>query len=251
MKAVRAPGTAYQVHLPSFEGPLDLLLHLVRDAKLDITEISLAAVAHQYFAYLETMHKLDVEIESSYLVVFAQLLELKSRLLLPEPEMDDGPLPDLFAEEDQENAEPALVDRLEAYALVKEAAEWLAGREASSFARYPRPTGMAPADEPELDLSLAALVAAMRRLEASPRAPRPPAQVEKVALSVPERVKELWAWLVKRPFARFRELLGARPTRPLMVVTFLALLELARRRKVTLRQQETVGEIEVTRRDEE
>jgi len=251
--ALRAPASSWQVHLEQFEGPLDLLLHLVRDARLDITEIALAAVARQYFAYLETMHRLDVEIESSYLVVFAQLLELKSRLLLPDEPVGDEQLDLDFGEEDSDAApreSDPLVDRLAAYALVKEAAGWLAAREASSFARYPRPTGLALADEPELEVSAEALAAAMRRLEASPRAPRDPVSVERVTLSVPERVKELWHLFIRQPLARFRELLGARPTRSLVVVTFLALLELARRRKVSLRQETTLGEIEVTRRED-
>ena len=253
MNALRAPSSAWRVQLTGFEGPLDLLLHLVRDAQLDLTEISLAAVAQQYFAYLETMQRLDVEIESSYLVVFAQLLELKSRLLLPDDPVEDEQLFLDFGEEETDAApreSDPLVDRLAAYALVKDAAEWLAGREASAFARYPRPTGMAWPDEPELEVSAEALAAAMRRLEASPRAPRDPVAVEKITLSVPERVRELWSLFVRQPLARFRDLLGARPTRPLVVVTFLALLELARRRKVTLRQETTVGEIEVTRREE-
>lgn len=253
MTAVRAPSSAYQVSLAEFEGPLDMLLHLVREARLDITEISLAAVAQQYFVYLEQMHRLDVEIESSYLVVFAQLLELKSRLLLPDEPEDDGPFMLDFGEDDTEGAprdEDPLVDRLAAYALVKEAAEWFRLREASSFARYPRPTGMEYADEPELDVSVDALAQAMRRLEASPRAPRPPASIEKITLSVPERVKEIWGQLVGRPFSRFGDLLGECPSRPMIVVTFLAVLELARRRRVTLRQLETVGEIEIVKRDD-
>ena len=252
MTALRAPTSNWQVHLEQFEGPLDLLLHLVRDSRLDITEIALAAVAQQYFSYLENMHRLDVEIESSYLVVFAQLLELKSRLLLPEEPGHDEQLELDFEEESDaapRESDP-LVDRLAAYALVKEAAGWLAAREASSFARYPRPTGMAYADEPELEVSAEALAAAMRRLEASPRAPRDPVAVEKVTLSVPERLRELWNLFIRQPLARFRDLLGARPTRNMVVVTFLALLELARRRKVSLRQETTVGDIEVTRRED-
>lgn len=253
MTGVRAPATAYQVSLAAFEGPLDMLLHLVREARLDITEISLAAVAHQYFAYLEQMHRLDVEIESSYLVVFAQLLELKSRLLLPDEPEDDTPYMMLdFGEDDHDGApseDDPLVNRLESYEMVLEAGEWLRKREASSFARYPRPTGLAPPDEPELDVSADALAAAMRRLEASPRAPRPPASIEKISLSVPERVKEIWVHLTGRPFSRFADLLGEVPTKPMVVVTFLAVLELAKRRKVTLRQEETVGEIEITKID--
>ncbi|MGI5845000.1 MAG: segregation and condensation protein A [Candidatus Xenobium sp.] len=253
MKPLRAPASTWQVYLDQFEGPLDLLLHLVRDAQLDITEIALAAVAQQYFSYLETMHRLDVEIESSYLVVFAQLLELKSRLLLPEDPGGDEQLDLDFGEEESDAApreSDPLVDRLAAYALVKEAADWLASREATSFARYPRPSGLPFPDEPELEVSVEALAAAMRRLESSPRAPRDPVAVEKMVLSVPERIRELWSLFIRQPLTCFRDLLGARPTRSLVVVTFLALLELARRRKVTLRQQTTVGDIEVKRLEE-
>ena len=94
----------YKVQLPFFQGPLDLLLNLVEESELDITEISLAEVTGQYREYLELLGQLDVEIESSYLVVFAQLLELKSRLLLPEPEPDDCHLFGFEEEPDEDEA---------------------------------------------------------------------------------------------------------------------------------------------------
>ncbi|MEW6283480.1 MAG: segregation/condensation protein A, partial [Candidatus Eremiobacterota bacterium] len=83
LKLARAQEWAYRVDLPGFNGPLDLLLHLVGQSKLDITAISLAAVADQYRAYLESLQQMNLEIESEYLVVFSQLLEIKSRVLLP------------------------------------------------------------------------------------------------------------------------------------------------------------------------
>ena len=97
----------YKVELPFFQGPLDLLLSLVEESELDITEISLAAVTGQYREYLELLGQLDVEIESSYLLVFAQLLELKSRLLLPEPEPDDS---HLFGFEEEPDEDDLVVD---------------------------------------------------------------------------------------------------------------------------------------------
>ncbi len=237
--------SAYRVRLDAFEGPLDLLLHLVREAKLDISEISLAQVAQQYFAYLESMQQLDVELESSYLVVFAQLLELKSRLLLPSEVGDDEE--ERVAWEEGEEEEPSLVQKLSDYARIKEAAGWLSQREEFSLACYPRPLPMVCADEPEIELSLESLVRTMRRLERSSRAPRQAVAVAKIVLSVPERMEQLWQALLRRPLTQFSQLLGQRPHRDLVVVTFLALLELAKQRKILVYQEKTVGEIRVVK----
>jgi len=248
-----SPQTNYRVHLPVFEGPLDLLLSLVDKEKLDITEISLAAVASQYQAYLESLERLNLELESSYVVVFAQLLEIKSRVLLPDPPVevlpevwidDGGPSP-------EEVAENNLVEQLKAYKLLKEAADWLGQREVSSLARYPHPCELAEPDIPELDVSLAALTSAWVRLDTSLKAPRAPVELKRIEISVPERVQQLWAWLTKKPRALWSELLGQKPTRQLAVVTFLALLELARRNRVRLAQEKMLtDEIEVTLRED-
>ena len=235
--------TSYRVHLEQFDGPLDLLLHLVREAKLDITEISLALVAEQYFAYLETMQQLDVELESSYLVVFAQLLELKSRLLLPYEESEDESDGDEFVGDDEWGNEPSLVQKLNDYALVKEAAGWLSKREDEALACYARPLPLSLDITPDLDVSLDALVRAMRRLERSSRAPRAAVSVAKIVLSVPERIEQLSALFNSRSRALFSYLVGDAPSRDMIIVTFLALLEMVRQRKVTLTQEHTVEDI--------
>lgn len=244
-----SPSTNYRVQLPLFEGPLDLLLSLVDKEKLDITEISLAAVASQYQAYLESLERLNLELESSYVVVFAQLLEIKSRVLLPDPPVEL--LPDVMITEEgltpEEAAQHDLVEQLKAYKLLKEAADWLGQREVSSLARYPHPCELAEPDVPELDVSLSALAAAWVRLDTSLKGPRAPVELKRIEISVPERVQQLWAWLTKKPRALFSELLGQKPTRQLAVVTFLALLELARRHRVRLAQEKMLtDEIEVT-----
>ncbi len=247
------PSTNYRVHLPAFEGPLDLLLSLVDKEKLDITEISLAAVASQYQAYLEGLERLNLELESSYVVVFAQLLEIKSRVLLPDPPVefmpevwidDGGPSP-------EEQAENNLVEQLKAYKQLKEAADWLGQREVSSLARYPHPCELAEPDVPELDVSLAALASAWVRMDTSLKGPRVPVELKRIEISVPERVQQIWNWLTKKPRALFSELLGHKPNRQLAVVTFLALLELARRHRVRLTQEKMlVDELEVTLRED-
>lgn len=238
----------YQVQLPFFEGPLDLLLSLVEQSELDITEISLAAVTGQYREYLDLLGQLDVEIESSYLVVFAQLLELKSRLLLPvvEPE-DDGMMP-----QDQEPDEDDLVTRLREYQRLKKAAQWLAEREQQSLARYPHPSGLSEPETPLLSVSRRSLyLAALRILR--PRKPfKEPIGYRKVELSVPERVEEIWSQLQgARRRVPFSELLRREGDRKgLVVVTFLALLEMARRDRVTLYQESCHSELECEIRDE-
>lgn len=240
--------SAYRVHIEQFEGPLDLLLHLVREAKLDITEISLAQVAQQYFAYIQAMPQLDVELESSYLVVFAQLLELKSRLLLPFTDVSDADCGDAWedgAGAAADYAENSLLKKLADYAAIKEAALWLSRREDASLCCYPRPLPMMCTARPVLDVSLDALVRTMRRLTRSSRSPHPAVTVAKIVLSVPERIEQIWKLLGAKPEYGFAELLGDEPTRDLVIVTFLSLLELAKERKITVSQAGTVGEIRI------
>ncbi len=237
----------YKVQLPCFEGPLDLLLSLVEESELDITEISLAQVTGQYREYLELLGQLDVEIESSYLVVFAQLLELKSRLLLPEPEPDEDHLFGFEVEPDEDD----LVTRLREYQKLKKAANWLAEREGQSLARYPHPSGLSEPETPILHLTLRSLhIAALRCLK--PRIPfKAPIDYKKVELSVPERVEQIWETLQtaqrdeKDSRTTFSQLLRSQKRdKPLVVVTFLALLEMARRDRIELFQESHMSEIE-------
>lgn len=243
--------SAYNVSLEQFEGPLDLLLHLVRDARLDITEISLAAVAHQYFAYLENLRRLDIELESSYLLVFAQLLELKSRYLLPEEVYDDqlelGFVYDTAPDEDD-----PLVERLSAYALVKEAALWFSDQEALSQSMFAHPVlPEAINTEIELIVSLDDLAYTMSRLEQMAKVSAPKtAEVQRIVISVPEMMKKLWERFIKKPIAKFSSIIGRKPSREMIVVTFLALLELAKERRLHLEQNVTAGDIEITRLSE-
>lgn len=244
LKLTRTEQSNYQVELPQFNGPLELLLTLVGQAKLDITAISLARVADQYRSYLETLQGLNVEIESSYLVVFAQLLEIKSKLLLPptdEPEEESDAV-----DRDEAMKDPAqeLVEKLKEYASFKEAADWLAEREGASAARYPRNAALPELDWPELEVSADSLADAMRRLDLAPRAPRAPVSVEKISFSLPERIGQILTRLFERPRWFFKELLEGRRGKAWIVVTFLAVLEMARRQQVHLEQE--ADEIEVS-----
>lgn len=243
LKLNRTEQSNYQVELPQFNGPLELLLTLVGQEKLDITAISLARVADQYRTYLETLQGLNVEIESTYLVVFSQLLEIKSRLLLPpvEEEYDQDTI-----DPTQGLQDPAeeLVEKLKEYQAFKQAADWLAEREAGSSARYPRNAALPELEWPELEVSTLSLADAMRRLDLAPRAPRAPVSVEKISFSLPERIGQILTRLFERPRWFFRELLEGRRGKAWIVVTFLAVLEMARRQQLHLNQSE--DDIEVT-----
>ena len=241
---LKTANSEYRVQLKEFEGPLDLLLYLVRKAQLDITEISLATVAQQYFEYLECMQSLNIEIESSYIVVLAQLVELKSRLLLPqgceeeEPVWDTSDLLDPQAASELEEGSASLVKRLSLYALVKEASDWLGNREELTLARYVRPQGPeADLTLPlELQVSLEALASAFQRLNKLGANALRPVKLERVRLSVAERVQQLRQELQPGRQYPFLELLGPEPSRAYLVVTFLALLEMVKEALLALHQ---------------
>ncbi len=248
-------GAGYRVHLPFFEGPLDLLLSLVEQSELDVTEVSLAEVTGQYREYLELLGQLDIEIESSYLLVFAQLLELKSRLLLPPTESDEDP----FLGQDCDDGEDDLLLRLKEYQRLKRAALWLSDHESQSLARYPHPTGLSEPETPLLDVSARSLHRAALRL-LKPRRPfKEPIGYRRMELSVPQRVEEIWQRLEDKAHrtgsgrTRFSELLQDREGEPraLVVVTFLALLEMARRERITVHQARQSDEIECEPRSKE
>ena len=246
----------WQVKLDIFEGPLDLLLYLVTKEQLDITAISLARVADEYFAYLKTLQMaaleaqaagFDLDVESEYLVVFACLLELKSRLLLP-PE-PDAEMPDGFDLE-RDTEEHDLLERLKEYKRYKEASNQLQDRERQSLQMFPRP---AMEDEPlevdenvGLDVSLPDLLEALRKLlESNQRRKRSNRglRLQRVAVSVPQRMKEILASLADRGEAglrtQFMELFEDEVSRPEIIVTFLAVLELARLRRIRVSQEPT------------
>ena len=103
----------YEVKIDNFEGPLDLLLHLIKESKVDIWEISIADIAEEYLAYIQKMEKLNLDIASEYLVMASELIEMKSRMLLPRQEKDVG-------EEEEEDPKERLIRRLVEYQKYKE-----------------------------------------------------------------------------------------------------------------------------------
>ncbi len=231
--------TAYCVRLEVFEGPLDLLLTLIRREQLDITAVALAQVTHQYVAYVGQLESIDPAALAAFCEVASTLMLIKSRALLPRP-----PAPPIDEDADAQ----LLVERLRAYRQYKQAAEVLQRREHGglrAFVRSAPPPDLPPRLEPSgvslVDL-VAAFEAALAEVEAEP-AP-PPAAAPPPRLRLADRLADIRDLLRRQGRVTFREaLLGARRDREYVVVSFLAVLELLRRGWVRATQPELFGEI--------
>jgi segregation and condensation protein A len=216
-----------------FSGPLDLLLQLVESRQLPITAVSLRAVTEQFLAALETVEAHRPELLADFLVVASRLTVLKARALLPHHDVAD------------EDA-ASLVQDLERYRAFRDAAAWLQARAAAGLRCWTRPAlprapRAAPSGDPDQLLRALARWARRQRPVALPLRWTPVVSLTAMIARIRERLAG---------HRTFRELLGARPTRPEVVAGLLALLVLARRRVVTLEQAEPFGEIWVQRTDE-
>ncbi len=245
-------GSAYPVSLPAFQGPLDLLLHLIEREELDISEISLVGVTDQYLRTLALLEELEPGAIADFLMVASRLLFIKSRMLLPKPSSDD--------DEEEDSADDLLRQLLE-YKRFKEVANQLRSREEAGLRVYVR-TAPRPALERRLDMSdvdLADLNAALRRaLERIPTDPPIP-RVRVYAITVAEQIDNVRSYItdaVERArrdpatadqpaSVSFVELLSQRQTRVEVIVTFLAVLELIKQRELVAVQSNTFGEIEL------
>lgn len=235
----RAP---YAVKLDVFEGPLDLLLYLIEKEELDIYDIPIARVTEQYLEYLEAMSCLDLDLASEFLVMAATLMDIKARMLLPPPATEVAPETD-----ENRAADPRqeLVDRLLEYRRFKQLAEELRQRERAQALTFGRgdgetETAAGVAILPD-GLSVFDLVGALRDVLAEVREP-PVGEVCRDRYSVIEKMAQLEDLLARSVPVSFRDLARYRE-REEVVVTFLALLELVRLRRVRVEQRGLFGEI--------
>src|SRR5450759_2335220 len=233
----------YSVSTPVYEGPLDLLLQLIERAELDITAVSLALVTDQYLAYIHQM-QVPADDISGFLVVAAKLIQIKSEALLPRPPVREA---------GEENLGEALAYQLRIYKRYKELSNWLDDRETRHLRTYLR-VAPPPKVESRLDLSditlndlLAAAVAifsdeeekqALGTIISAPR------------ITIREKIAMIADRLGKEKSASFNGMLGKKPTRLEVVVTFLALLELVKRYRVSARQDRLFSDIQIERLEE-
>lgn len=239
-KDLYIPPDALEVFLEAFEGPLDLLLYLIRRQNLDILDIDVSEITSQYMAYVELMDVAHFELAAEYLVMAAMLAEIKSRMLLPRTQAE---------EEDEEDPRAALIRRLQEYERFKEAAEDLdelprVGREVfQASADAPDRTLTRPEPEVELTEILLALSEVLRRADMFESH-----HVEKEKLSTRERMAQVLDKLAHNQFMPFVALFRVEEGRLGVVVTFLAVMELIKESLVEIVQSEPFGPIHVKAR---
>lgn len=235
--------TSYTVRLPVFEGPLDLLLHLIEGRELDITKVSLAEVTNQYLEYISQLDQLEPEKLADFLVIAAKLLLIKSRMLLPQPPAE----PD----DEEEDVGDELVRRLIEYRRFKSAAQQLRFREEQGLRAHVR---LVPPPHPERTVSLEsvsldALLEAVRQAMVSQTASSADEVIAPVQISLPEKIAHLESLLTQHGHFSFNRVLEQATSRMEIIVTFLALLQLMKRRRVLVEQRKLFGDIVVSSPD--
>lgn len=237
---------AIRIKLQSFEGPLDLLVHLIRKNKLNVYDIPIRLITDQYLEYLDLMQELNLDVASEFLVMAATLIHIKSRMLLPRPETAPE---EAEAEEDPRDA---LVRRLLEHEKFKAAAELLHERETLRSAQWTRPDERVEAIagdeyEPELEVDLFSLLSAFKQVLERARerkpVPLPPEQI-----SIEARIDQLLERLSETEACGFEDLFSDAATRADLIVTFLALLEMIRLKMIRVFQSGQFGAIRIYKR---
>lgn len=231
------PPDALEVILETFQGPLDLLLYLIKKQNLDILNIPIAHITEQYMQYIDLMKEMRLELAAEYLVMAAMLAEIKSRLLLPRPKTAD-------AEEEDPRAE--LIRRLQEYEQVKRAAEefdqmpqvgrdifWIAIRPPEMQLEKPQPVV-------ELKELLKAFQEVLKRAEMFTSH-----SIQREPLSIRERMSEILTRLTEQPFTSFEHLFKVDEGKMGVVVTFIAILELMKQSLVEIVQTEAFSPIHI------
>ena len=241
----------YRVVLPTFEGPLDLLLHLVQKHELSIADLPVSFVTEKYLEYLSLMQVLQIDIASEYLVMAATLAHLKSKTLLP-----PDPNEQLEEGEDGEPIDPReeLIRRLLEYQKYKDAGEQLGNRSVAGRDVFGRPPMTAPssADAPLAELGVFKLLEAFKAVLANAKI-EVQHEVTADRITITERIHELCDLMRARPKLEFDELFSGLVSRSDYVITFLALLEMTRLRMTRVFQSEPYAplHLELTVTDEE
>ena len=238
---------AYSVKLDTFEGPLDLLIHLIRKHEVNIYDIPIALITQQYFEFVEMMKELNLDTVGEFLVMAATLIHIKSKMLLPRPESAEDSEP-------EEDPREALVRRLLEHQKFKAAAELLHERAVLRGAQWIRPDGRIAeiagdeyAYEPEIEVDLFSLLAAFRGvLERARQRPKVLLPPEEVPIEV--RIEQLLAMLSETDACGFEDLFAGDNSRSAMIVTFLALLEMIRLKLIRVFQSSAFGPVRVYKR---
>ena len=228
----------YSIKLPIFEGPFDLLLHLIKENKIDIYDIPISLITKQYLEYIEMMKELNLEIAGEFLVMASTLIHIKSRMLLP--------IEETIGDEEPQDPRLELVHKLLEYQAFKEAALGLKEKEEEMQLVFTRPP-MQDEETPEpeqavlFDLNIFDLLSAFKRiLEAAPPEVR---TITRQTLTVREKMTKIIEALEAKGTLRFEELFEPASTRAHLIVTFVALLELLKSGLARAYQERDFGTI--------
>src|SRR3954468_3340142 len=235
---------AYPVRLDKFEGPLDLLLHLIKQHKVDIYDIPITAITAQYLDYIDLMQELNLDVAGEFLVMAATLIHIKSRTLLPRV--------DPAQEDPDEDPREALIRRLLEHQKYKAAAELLHERETLRSAQWTRPDGpiaeiAGEAPEPEVEVDLFSLMSAFRAVVERAKQ-RPKIYMPAEQMPIEDRIEQLMTRLSETEACGFEDLFADVQSRSGLIVTFLALLEMIRLKLVRVFQAGAGGPLRVHRR---
>ena len=230
-----------------FEGPLDLLLHLIKKSKMEIFDINISEITNQYLKYIEHMNEMNLDIASEYLVMAAELIEIKSRKLLPLSEEEEN-------ESEEENPEEVLKRRLLEYKKYKESTEIFRNLEENRSSYYTKaPESLRNYSKEVLEndgtVSVENLIEAFQRLLERQEYNKPVnTKIARKELSVKERVVKIREILKEKKKINFVELFDDF-SKPYVVVTFLSVLEMAKNREITLKQDNNFSDIYLERVD--
>lgn len=239
----------YEIKLTAFEGPLDLLLHLISKAKIDIKDIFISEITEQYLEYIEDMPS-DMDMASDFIAMAATLVYIKSRSLIPRAKQED-------LDEDGLTPEQRLIVKLNEYKRYKKVSEQLKTFEDKAMLSYYKlPEEITSMDVPtiyvnaDVDTLCKLFLAAMDKVEKQ-AAVEPEVKIREDSFNVKQQMRVIIARLSIAPRLTFTELLSARPGREEIAVTFLSLLELLHKNRVKVFQDEAFGGIFITRREGE
>jgi segregation and condensation protein A len=239
--------SAYKITLPSFHGPLDLLLHLIKKHEVDVYDIPIVLITEQYNAYLDTMAELDLDVAADYIYMASLLINIKSRMLLPRDETEGT---------EGEDPRQELVDRLLEYQRFRAVAETFAELDVVRMGMWPRPRVPVPGtqDQQEMDMSEVGLfdlidafrTALSRYAEAHPQA----IELRRMVHKISDKMRELYAKVREKSPLRLQWFLENRDRNELIAV-FLGTLELVRLGGIALQQGDNFGEILISRTENE
>lgn len=226
----------YHVKLDLFEGPLDLLLYLVKKNNFNIYDIPISEITHQYLEYIELMKELNLEMAGEFLVMAATLMEIKSKSLLPKPQEE--------LEEEITDIRKQLIDRLIEYQKYKNAVlNFFRPREAIERNVFYRKLPIFTEDDYYIEATIFDLITALN--EVLKRTPKDYKEIVIEEIHIEEKMRQIMEYIKDKKYILFDELMSLETTRRGIIVMFLALLELVRRRQVLARQKELFGEIRI------